>query len=277
MLDMLLIILLILCIVFRFYYSFQDKGEVSEIECSRVQLNGEEEMQSDALYSNQTGAGMIALAVDGIGHKGIGQACAILAMQSIRDLFLSYSHIDKPAYFLSLALQNAHNRLTQFLDDRYGGASIGCGLIINNQLYYAVVGDVEVWLYRKESLIPLSIGQTLDVLAKNSYLSGKISREVAVRACNEKRVYNYAGQETFHNIELCQSPIRLEEKDLLLFCTKGIKETITENDLIHCLSKQYKSAYEKVSMIADAFSRSSQRDRDNGSVLLVQINRRKGQ
>ena len=274
--GIILLVILLVCIGLRFYCSFRDKGEISEIECSRVQLLGDEELQSDCLYSNQTSAGMLALAVDGIGRQGIGKVCARIAVKAISELYMSYSDIEKPEYFLSIAIERAHQEIKQFLNERYGGASIGCGIIKKNQLHYAVTGNVEIWLCRNQSLIPLTQGQTLDVLAKQSYENGRIDKETAIRACNEKRVYNYAGQETFQKIELCQLPIRLQERDLLLFLTKGVKETLTEKELLDCLSAKNESAIEKVSMISEYFARSNKRDRDNASVLLVQINRKKG-
>lgn len=276
MLGVCCLILLMICIGVRFFYSIKNSGELSEIECSRVQMIGEEEVQSDTLYSNRIAGGTLLVAADGIGKQNIGKLCSSIAVKTIHEVFASYSMIDKPNYVITSAIRKAHECIKLFLDERYGGASIACGLIQMKEFYYAIVGDVEIWLYRNGSMIPITEGQTLDVLAKKSFENGTITREMAVKAAGEKRIYNFAGQEAFHKIELCQSPIRLQEKDLLLFFTKGVTEVLTEGEIRGCISDRNSSAHEKVQRIQELFINSEIKGKINASVLLTQINHWKG-
>ncbi len=60
----------------------------------------------------------------------------------------------------------------------HGRCVYGCA----DRLHYAVAGDIKIALLRGDELIPLSRGQTLDVLAMQAYEEGRISRQDAVPA-----------------------------------------------------------------------------------------------
>lgn len=49
-------------------------------------------------------------------------------------------------------------------------------------------------------MIPLSKGQTLDVLAAQAYEDGKISRQDTLWSMEEKKVWSYLGQDGFHEM-----------------------------------------------------------------------------
>lgn len=76
--------------------------------------------------------------------------------------------------------------------------------INRSHLYYAVAGDIRVAVMRGGEMIPLSKGQTLDVLAAQAYEDGKISRQDTLWSMEEKKVWSYLGQDGFHEIEVCE-------------------------------------------------------------------------
>lgn len=272
------LIVFVISLIVRFYYSVKEEGELADIECSRMVLKGDREIQNTAAGSDRTGAGMAAVAADGIGRKGTGRACAILAVQIMLEQFAHCQASENISYFIQKAFREADRGIKKFLDDlKTGGASIGFGIIKEDLFYYAAAGDVEIWLFRNGDLIPLTKGQTLDVLAEDSYRRGRITRQAALMAMEEKRIYNFAGQETFHPIELCQTPIRLQERDILLFFTKGIHSAITEQEVKNCLQSKNTAAVQKTAALSQAFAKSRVTDKENGSMVLLQINRMEGQ
>lgn len=269
--------LFVISVTIRFYYSVKEEGEIADIECSRIVLKGDREIQNTAAGSDRTGTGMAAVIADGIGRKGTGRACAILAVQIMLEQFAHCQESEHISYFIQKAFREADRGIKKFLDLKTGGASIGFGIIKEDLCYYAAVGDVEIWLFRNGDLIPLTKGQTLDVLAEDSYRRGRITRQAALMAMEEKRIYNFAGQETFHPIELCQTPIRLQERDILLFFTKGIHRAVAEKEIKNCLQLKNTAAAQKAAAISRAFAKSRAADKENGSMVLLQINRMEGQ
>ncbi len=105
--------------------------------------------------------------------------------------------------------------LNQF-DDGRGGVSVGAVMIKDNFLYYAVAGNVKLTVYRKDSLIPLSSGHTIDMLVENRFMKDAIIREAALQMLENKRLYNYLGQDGFKEIEFFDTPVRLKEDQVHL-------------------------------------------------------------
>lgn len=85
----------------------------------------------------------------------------------------------------------------------------------------------------------------------------------------EKRVWNYLGQDGFHEIEICDQPIVLKQGDKVLLMSKGIFDEIswseTEDILVDNISMQ-----ELAERMVDAVEQKKNPQADNGSVILIQ-------
>ena len=138
-----------------------------------------------------------------------------------------------------------------------------------DRLHYAVAGDIKIALLRGDELIPLSRGQTLDVLAMQAYEEGRISRQDAVLSMDEKRIWNYLGQDGFHEIELCDLPVQLKRGDKVLLMSRGIFEVLSWRELEDLLIQPapMQELADRIIMEAD---RKKAADRENGSVILLQ-------
>ncbi len=87
-------------------------------------------------------------------------------------------------------------------------------------------------------MIPLSKGQTLDVLAAQAYEDGKISRQDTLWSMEEKKVWSYLGQDGFHEIEVCEKPVLLKPEDKVLLTSKGIFEEVSWREIEDILVEQ---------------------------------------
>lgn len=90
---------------------------------------------------------------------------------------------------------------------------------------------VRISLKRGQELVPLSQGQTMDVLAAEAYENGAISRQEAVWSMDEKRVWNYLGMDGFREIELFGCPIELKPDDVVLITSKDIFEELSWREM----------------------------------------------
>jgi NMD protein affecting ribosome stability and mRNA decay len=68
-------------------------------------------------------------------------------------------------------------------------------VIKDNYLHYAVVGNIKIAVFRKGDLVPVSAGHTIDMLVENKFVEGTITKEEALKRLEDKRVYNYLGQD----------------------------------------------------------------------------------
>lgn len=244
-------------------------GKIADSGAGIAQTTGSRQVQADVAQVWTNRAGKMAVLADGIGSANTGAVCAQIAVDTILDRFEPYHELNDPVYFLKSAFWEANWRIQKTAGARRGGASVGVAFLNRTHLYYAVAGDVRVAILRGEEIIPLSKGQTIDVLAAQAYEDGKISRQDTLWSMEEKRVWNYLGQDGFREIEICDQPILLKQRDKVLLMSKGIFEEIswseTEDILVNSAPLQ-----ELAERMVDAVEQKKNPQADNGSVILIQ-------
>lgn len=215
-------------------------------------------------------AGTMAVLADGIGNENTGRLCAQLAADTVLDRYEPYHVLNHPAYFFKSTFAEANRRIQMTIGERRGGASLAAAFIDKTHLYYAVAGNVRIALKRGEELIPLSRGQTMDVLAAEAFENGSISRQEAIWCMDEKRVWNYLGMDGFREIELCGQPIRLKINDTVLLASKGIFEELSWGEMEDILLSGASVQEQAEAMVRMAEGKLNP-EMDNGSVLLLNV------
>lgn len=261
-------VILIFC---RCLLGWNDKsyGTTADSVAGIAQTTGSRQVQADVAQVWTNRSGTMAVLADGIGSANTGAVCAQIAADTILDRFEPYHELNDPVYFFKSAFGEANRRIQKTAGERRGGASVGVVFLNRTHLYYAVAGNVRVAILRSEEIIPLSKGQTIDVLAAQAYEDGKISRQDTLWSMEEKRVWNYLGQDGFREIEICSQPILLKQGDKVLLMSKGIFEEIswseTEDILVDSAPLQ-----ELAERMVDAVEQKKSPQADNGSVILIQ-------
>lgn len=243
-----------------------------ESEIGIAQTTGSRQVQADIAQAWQNRAGIMAVLADGIGSANTGAVCAQVAADTILDRFEPYQELNDPVYFFKSSFLEANHRIQRTVGERRGGASVGAVFLNRSYLYYAVAGDVRIAVLRGEEVIPLSKGQTIDVLAAQAYEDGKISRQDALWSMEEKRVWNYLGQDGFHEIEVCEQPVLLKQGDKVLLASKGIFEELSWSEIEDILIDNV-LPQELAERMTGAADRKGSPQADNGSVILIQKQR----
>jgi serine/threonine protein phosphatase PrpC len=239
----------------------------AEPDAGICQTTGNKEVQADLARVVSTNAGRLAVLADGIGKKNTGQVCAQIAMDTILDQYEPYQVLNNPNYLFKTAFYEANRRIQATLGERWGGVSLGVAFMNQTHLYYALAGNIRIALFRHGELIPLSKGQTLDVLAEEAWKEGKISRQEAVWSMEEHRMWNYLGMNGFHEIELCSRPIQLKPKDTVFMATSGIFEELSWSEMEDILAGPG-SLQERADAMICAAERKESVQKENGSVII---------
>lgn len=263
-------VLLIVAVAVRvlLFGRYEEPEETSGTGIS--QTNGRKEIQADLALTFANEAGTMAVLADGIGNENTGKLCAQLAADTVLDRYEPYHVLNNPAYFFKSTFAEANRRIQMTIGERRGGASLAAAFIDKSHLYYAVAGNVRIALKRGEELIPLSHGQTIDVLAAEAFENGILSRQEAVWSMDEKRVWNYLGMDGFREIELCERPIRLKQNDTVLLVSKGIFEELSWGEMEDILLSGAPIQEQAAAMVRKAESKLNP-EMDNGSVLLLSV------
>ncbi len=231
---------------------------------------GSRQIQEDCYGICQSQEGFLAVLADGMGKGYGGKISSKQAVDTIKDMFANYRSAENPAYFFRNAFHRANASILEVLDDGRGGASAGIVLIKENYLYYAVVGNVKAAVFRKGDLVPVSVGHTIDMLVEDRFMEGRITKEEALKRLEDKRVYNYLGQERFEEVEFFDTPIRLKEKDIVILMSDGLYEGVEWKTIEEILSGK-KKCQQKAFEIIEAVNAGSQEKKDNASIVLVEV------
>ena len=232
------------------------------------QTTGNKEIQSDCAQIYQNEAGMTAVMADGIGKENTGKVAAQIAVDTVLDAFEPYRVLHNPEYLFQTAFLEAHRRIQRTIGERRGGASKGVFFVNKTHLYYALAGNIRIALMRNKELIPLSKGQTLDVLVREAYQEGILSKKEAIWSQTETRIWNYLGKDGFHEIETGSPPVLLQKDDLIIMLSQGIYEELSWAEIEEILLMEL-PLKEKADRIIMETEKKETQDKDNGSVLLL--------
>ncbi|MBU5677846.1 protein phosphatase 2C domain-containing protein [Alkaliphilus sp. MSJ-5] len=229
---------------------------------------GNREYQEDAMDIASFKKATLAVLADGIGKKRAGQLSSRLVVKIFVDLFTANPSIDNINYFFKRAFNITNREILKTLEDHQGGASVACGIIVDGLLHYALVGNTMVAVFRNNELIPLSEGHTVNILAQKGFYQGKISRQDALWALKEKRLFNYVGQDGFKDIEIYDVPVKLKSEDIVLLMSDGIHSYLPWNQLEEVLKKDL-TCDEMATAIIKKLKETSITEKDNASILLI--------
>ena len=236
-----------------------------EYELGAATTLGTRTIQQDYFGVKNNNGVLLMMLADGI--RDNGEISAKLAVDTFRDLFNDPNSIIKPQYFFRRAANAAHKKITNTLEERQGETSLSAVMVKGYQLFYMLIGNCRVTVFRNGDLIPVSEGQTIDVLAKHRYEEGKISKQETLALLDRHRRYNVLGQDSFQDIEFLSKPITLKENDMIVLMSEGvfntlrwveIEDTLSTNDSVQTLANNIINLVNKSPMV----------DKDNASILI---------
>jgi len=242
------------------------------LEIAHAQSIGNREIMADAFQWAVSRDKTLLILADGIGSGTRGRTAALSATDSMARTFELQGLTTNPAYFFKQAFQNANEAVLRYIPDSTAGASLLGVFVSDGTLYYALAGSCKIMVFRNGELISLSEGQTLDVLAKDAYRKKEISREEAIIAAQERRLYNFVGKDDFKAMETSDIPVRLKEGDYIVLMTAGVYDFCPTLDLESIL-RERGNVRNKAQNIIDVIISRGDPEQDNATVVLAKVNR----
>jgi serine/threonine protein phosphatase PrpC len=260
---------LLALLIIRFSMGFSNLRVPMDVGMATI--IGKREINADVLDWSVFGAQYLFTAAGGIGRGRKGSVAAEETVRAVGSLFEISGASENPAYFFQHTFRAANDRVLRRIVDSSGGASLLCAVIKDRMLYYALAGNCRIAIFRNGSLIPLSEGHTINVLAKKAFKTRKISRTDALTALRERRLYNYVGHDGFKDLEMFDTPVSLKKGDVMLMMTSGVSDFCSFGKLEEILSEQG-TAQRMAEGIINHLIRENNPDQDNASVILVRFN-----
>lgn len=271
---LLMSVLLVLLVLCRLVIGICGHERKCEIGCCKT--IGSREIQEDFYQISKTKNGLLAVLADGMGKELGGKIAARKVTEVFAELFGEYNALDHPVYFFQKAFQTANREVLKLFDDGRGSAVASAILLKEGDfvgelptLFYSIVGNVKVAVFRNGDLIPVGTGHTVNVLAENRYFSGDLTREDALAMLHETRVYHYIGRDGFKDIEFYDAPIQLKKNDMVVLMSDGIYEELDWRELEDYLG-QRKSCSQIAFEVIEHINR-RQCDTDNACIVLIRV------
>lgn len=270
-LKIIVLIALILILDLMKLFFRNDRLRKHGLDTGACMTIGGRDVQEDQYDTLTTEAGMMAVLADGAGREFGGRIAAKTAVDTCVEIFKDYNAFNNPQYYFRKAFHCANREIVKVLEDESRGrASAGCIMIRDGFLYYAVAGNVRICVYRDGSLVPLSVGHTVAVLAEQKFQEGKLSRQDALRMLEDQRLYNYLGKDDFKDIEIFDAPVKLKQDDIVVLMSDGIYDCLSTRvieEVLYNNSTCQQMAYELIELV----NTNPAEEKDNASVILIGI------
>ncbi len=266
---LLLCLLLFLRILLWFSGQKREPDLASDCVSGSSRTIGDREVQEDVYGIKTAPEGTMAVLADGMGKHFGGKIAAGTAVEAFQQIFEDGSAFYNPQYSFRRAFQGANREILNRLEEEQGCASVAAVMVKDRRLYYAAAGNVKVAVYRNQELVPVTSGHTIDVLARQKYEEGKLTRQEAADLLNQHRLYKFVGQDGFRDIEFFDKPISLYGGEYVLLMSDGLYETARWKDMEDCLEGEGDCQHKAYQLI-ELVNRSRKEDKDNAAVVVLQ-------
>lgn len=229
---------------------------------------------------------VLAVLCDGIGGHRAGEVAAEMGVSLITDV-VGASEGDQPLVALSDAIVKAGRAIYEASRSDHGragmGATCACAWIAGDQLYTANLGDSRIYLLRQGDLIQISTDHTW---IQEAIDAGIISSEEGEDHPNAHIIRRYLGSKAPAEPDFrlwffegeddaaarANQGLKLEPKDLILLCSDGLTDLISDDEIRDVLvHKKLSKAPDKLIEMAN-----ERGGHDNITVVLMRAPRRMG-
>lgn len=199
----------------------------SNIEFEQNSIIGKKEIKEVCSEVVSSKDATLAVLADGLGKNEAGRISSEIAVKMFTKLFLNQGIIDKIDYFFRSTFIKTNSEILKRIESDQGGTAVASVMIKDGFLYYASVGDSVIAVFRGKELIKINDGHTVNVLAKKAFYEGNIDKEKALIGLKQRKLVYYLGQETFENIEIYETPIKLQSGDIVVLMNRGLHKGIS--------------------------------------------------
>jgi protein phosphatase len=180
--------------------------------------------------------GLFFAVCDGMGGMKDGKLASETAVSSLRNSFLGFDRSADLSMQLRDGIIKASDEVESLIGGD-GGSTAVVGIILDEKLYFASVGDSYFYLFREGKLIRLNAEHNI---LHDRYLEeierGNMHPEDAREGKEDAALTSFLGMVGIEQIDLTVRPIPLRDRDVLIACSDGVGGVVTEEEMINALS-----------------------------------------
>lgn len=180
--------------------------------------------------------GLLFVVCDGMGGMKDGKAASETAITSIRQSFNDMDRSADLAEQLKESVYLAADEVEKRLEGE-GGSTLVAGILFQEKLYYASVGDSFLYLKRGKQLYRLNREHNLCCqMYLESIRSGDIDPKSGRECPEAAALTQFLGMRGLSDVDCSVKPLPVRDGDVLLACSDGIGGVLGEEEILGALS-----------------------------------------
>ena len=231
---------------------------------------GKRQVQANAYGFKQEKDRLMAILSAGEGKEYTGKVAALTTVRTFTKLYNRYDNNQSSRYFFYRAFETANMNVLNALRGENGRACAACLMLRGNLLSYAIIGHINIYIFRRKELILLSKGQIMEELIKEKVNKGLLSKEVARRISDTDKAYNCIGRDDYMKPLMPKEEIRLKKKDMVVITTTGVEKNISVRELEIIISRKH-SCKGTAKEIIETIKKKNNEDLDNLGLIIIGI------
>ena len=231
---------------------------------------GKRQVQANAYGFKQEKDRLMAILSAGEGKEYTGKVAALTTIRTFTKLYNRYDNNQSSRYFFDRAFEMANMNVLNALRGENGRAYAACLMLRGNLLSYAVMGHINIYIFRRKELILLSKGQIMEELIKEKVNKGLLSKEAARRISDTDKAYNCIGRDDYMKPLMPKEEIRLKKKDMVVITTTGVEKNISVRELEIIISRKH-SCKGTAKEIIETIKKKNNEDLDNLGLIIIGI------
>lgn len=231
---------------------------------------GKRQVQANAYGFKQEKDRLMAILSAGEGKEYTGKVAALTTIRTFTKLYNRYDNNQSSRYFFDRAFETANMNVLNALRGENGRAYAACLMLRGNLLSYAVMGHINIYIFRRKELILLSKGQIMEELIKEKVNKGLLSKEAARRISDTDKAYNCIGRDDYMKPLMTKEEIRLKKKDMVVITTTGVEKNISVRELEIIISRKH-SCKGTAKEIIETIKKKNNEDLDNLGLIIIGI------
>lgn len=244
-------------------------------EAANLQGVGARERQEDAftlvntldeqLYDH---FGLMFSVCDGMGGMKDGKLASDTVISCLRNFFNNMNRSERIPEQLADAVFSASAEVEQALGGD-GGSTAVVGIILDERLYFASVGDSFLYLYRNGGLYRLNRHHTV---CHDLYMKNIRSGSTETQSCREDpeaaALSQFLGMPGLSEIDVSARPLDLHKGDVLLACSDGVGGVLDKSEMTEALGQSAPQSMCK--MLEERITGHSVPNQDNYTALVIE-------
>lgn len=231
---------------------------------------GKRQVQANAYGFKQEKDRLMAILSTGEGKEYTGKVAALTTVRTFTKLYNRYDNNQSSRYFFDRAFEMANMNVLNALRGENGRAYAACLMLRGNLLSYAIMGHINIYIFRRKELILLSKGQIMEELIKEKVNKGLLSKEAARRISDTDKAYNCIGRDDYMKPLMPKEEIRLKKKDMVVIMTAGVEKSISVRELEIIISRKH-SCNRTAKEIIETIKKKNNEDLDNLGLIIIGI------